>query len=388
MVPGRALRRSYGEDFAAPVEEQEGGFHRRRKAGLRLTFPGGLPRSAWGRIAAGITVLLVAGVLVGAGLLVERWVLHDRRFFLAGTSSIDVEGNAHMTRGQLLGVFGGDVERNIFQVPLGERQAELEEMSWVKRATVMRLLPNHLRVQITERTPVAFVRNASHVGLVDAGGELLDAPVDGAEMTQYSFPVVTGILPGDPISTREARIKIYEGFIADLDASGEKITGKLSEVDLSNPEDVKALIPDNGTEVLVHFGDGNFLDRYRKYEEHLPEWRTQYPKLASVDMRYERQVVLEMQPGSAVPVSGSAEAEAEMTGRKKVAGTALGAKSAGGVKAVPKPVSAGGMRGEAKAVHVVTVKPAVHSAVGKGKPQLLGSWTSDGKYHPPPGVRP
>jgi cell division protein FtsQ len=40
---------------------------------------------------------------------------------------------------------------------------------------------------------------------------------------------------------------------------------------------------------------------------HLPEWRQQYPKLASADMRYEDQIVLEMQKGANVPLAGDAE---------------------------------------------------------------------------------
>jgi cell division protein FtsQ len=99
-------------------------------------------------------------------------------------------------------------------------------------------------------------------------------------------------------------MKIFARFTSELDGSGEKISQELSEVDLSDPEDVKALIPDHSTEklateILVHFGDQDFLDRYKKFKEHLAEWRTVYPKLSSVDMRYERQVVLEMPPGSA-----------------------------------------------------------------------------------------
>jgi cell division protein FtsQ len=97
-------------------------------------------------------------------------------------------------------------------------------------------------------------------------------------------------------------MKIYLGFVRELDSGGEKVSGKLSEVDVSNPEDVKALLADaGGADVLVHFGDEKFLERYRRYKAHLAEWRSQYPKLGSVDMRYERQVVLEMQPGAAVP---------------------------------------------------------------------------------------
>ena len=103
------------------------------------------------------------------------------------------------------------------------------------------------------------------------------------------------------MSVRAARMKIYLGFMAALDATGEGISHKLSEVDLSNPEDVKAIIPDGGADILVHFGEEKFLERYHQYQQHLAEWRAQYPKLASVDMRYERQVVLQMQPGAAVP---------------------------------------------------------------------------------------
>ena len=99
-------------------------------------------------------------------------------------------------------------------------------------------------------------------------------------------------------------MRIYLGFMAALDATGEGISHRLSEVDLSNPEDIKAIIPDTGSssaDILVHFGEEKYLERYHQYQEHLPEWRAQYPKLASVDMRYERQVVLQMQPGTAVP---------------------------------------------------------------------------------------
>jgi cell division protein FtsQ len=152
-----------------------------------------------------------------------------------------------------------------------------------------------------ERTPVAFVRNGTQIGLVDANGVLFDLPEpDGTGAAipapHYSFPVLTGISPADPLSTRAARMKLYMDFLAQLDAGGEAISKKVSEVDLSNPDDVRALVPDANTQatnVLIHFGQDKFLDRYHHYQEHLAEWRTQCPKLASVDMRYDRQVVLE-----------------------------------------------------------------------------------------------
>jgi len=289
------LTEDFADDFPEDGEAPSG----RRQRGVQLRFRWGLPKTKWSRIAAGAALAMLAGLCFGALLLVRDSVMHDPRFFIQSASSIEIQGNVHLTRDELVNIFGEDVERNIFYVSLPQRRAQLQQLPWVENATVMRLLPNRLRVSIVERTPVAFVRQGGRIGLVDASGVLLDLPQHGQGDAHYSFPVVTGILASDPASTRAARMKLFEQFTHDLDSSGEHISEKLSEVDLSDPEDVKALIPDDGKDVLVHFGDTNFLDRYHKFEEHLAEWRTQYPALSSVDMRYERQVVLEMQPGAA-----------------------------------------------------------------------------------------
>jgi len=339
------LRRdyAYADDFGDDFD-QEGEFAgRTRKPGVRLSFSGRvLPKTMWGRIAAGSGLALLAGVGIAALLVVRSFLLRDEHFMVEGPSSIQIAGNSHLTRPQLLSVFGEDVERNIFNVPLAERRAELESLPWVAHATVMRLLPNQVRVAIVERTPVAFVRQGKEIGLVDANGVLLDlsSPVDATsparKAADYSFPVLTGISAGDPLSTRAARMRIYMGFVAALDATGENISRRLSEVDLSNPEDVKAILPDGGAagaDILVHFGDGKFLERYRQYQQHLAEWRTQYPKLASVDMRYERQVVLEMQRDPAGP-SGDGAA-----GAVKEPAAAVPAKMAAATAAKPAAVA-------------------------------------------------
>ena len=307
VAPRRVLRRDFVED--AQVTEGEGGYNRgRKRAGLRLTFRGGLPETMVGRIVAGVTGLAILGGATAGAIATKRLMLRDQRFVIPGVAAIETVGNQHLERPELLRVLGGDVGRNVFSLSLEQQRAELEQIPWVERATVMRVLPDRLRASVTERMPIAFVREKAQIGLVDANGVLLDLRQGGSG--SYSFPVVTGVLAKDPPSERAERMKIYSGFIAALDATGEHISAKLSEVDLSNPEDVKALIPDSGAEVLVHFGDTDYLERYRKYEAHLGSWRQQYPKLASVDMRYDRQAVLEMQPGTDVPVNNSVPAVA------------------------------------------------------------------------------
>jgi cell division protein FtsQ len=360
-APNRKLRRDLSEDFAEPYEDDDVPVGR-RGSGVRVRFRG-LPATKWGRIFAGLVLLALLGLGSVGFLMARSYLLHDERFVIPSSSSIEFEGNAHVTRAQLLGIFGGDVERNIFTVSLEQRRAELERLPWVAHATVMRLLPNRMRVSIVERTPVAFVRQGSHIGLVDGNGVLLNMPVDAQAKEHYSFPVVTGISGSDPVSTRGARMKIFERFTAELDGSGEKISEELSEVDLSNPEDVQALIPDHSTEILVHFGEENFLERYRRFKEHLPEWRTLYPKLSSVDMRYEQQVVLQMPPNSAASAESGAPGSNAVT-----SGDSNALKAASPVAEAPV-AKATARTGDKKPAAKVPNAAAAHGGAKKSAPK-------------------
>jgi cell division protein FtsQ len=305
-APAGSLQRGYGaadEPGYGRSEFDEPEYVPRRGSGFRMRF-WGIPKSVAGRIVLGVVVFsAVSAVAIAVGVA-RYYVLHDERFVLATSSDVEIRGDAHLARMDVLGVFAGDLQRNIFRIPLAERRADLERLPWVEHATVMRLLPDKIRVQITERTPVAFVRQGSQIGLVDGSGVLLDMPPESAGDPHYSFPVLTGLSASDPLSTRAARVGVYRQFMKELDSTGERLTNSLSEVDVSNPEDVKALIASGNSDILVHFGEAQYLNRYREFEKHLPEWKLQYPKLASADMRYEGQIVLEMQNGVPVPAAG------------------------------------------------------------------------------------
>src|SRR5437773_8457846 len=109
---------------------------------------------------------------------------------------------------------------------------------------------------------------------------------------KYSFPVIIGMNAGEPPSTRSARMKIYNDVVSQLDSGGAHYSQDLSEVDLSDPDDVKVLANNRDGEVLVHLGSSNYLERYKIYVAHMQEWRQQFSKLESVDLRYDRQIIV------------------------------------------------------------------------------------------------
>jgi cell division protein FtsQ len=268
--------------------EQESPFLRgQKRVSVRR---GSLPKMAatgltWGLLALVVVFFCSAGVAA-----LYHYGEHSWRFRIESSDDIEIAGLQNVTRYQIMEVMGGDIGRNIFFVPLAERKQTLEKIPWVQSASVMRFVPNRLRIEIHERTPVAFARVGSKILLIDPVGTLMELPAAGKK--KYSFPVILGMNPGEPASTRAARMKIYNDLASQLDAGGAHYSQDLSEVDLSDAEDVKVLPSDPQGEVLVHLGSSNYLERYKVHVSHVREWRQQFDKLESVDLRYERQIIV------------------------------------------------------------------------------------------------
>jgi cell division protein FtsQ len=274
-------------------------------------------RLTWGAMA--LTLVVLCGMAVAA---LYHYGERSWRFRVDSSDDIEISGLDNVTRSQVVEVMGGDIGRNIFFIPLAERKKQLEQIPWVESASVMRFVPNRLRVEIHERTPVAFARVGSKILLVDATGTLMELPAAGKK--KYSFPVILGTNPGEPLSTRAARMKIYCDVMRQLDSSGAHYSQDLSEVDLSAPDDVKVLVSDPQGEVLVHLGSSDYLDRYKIYVTHVQQWRQQFVKLESVDLRYDRQIIVNPDLGGAMepaPLSLSAVKNA-MAARVKSAALA------------------------------------------------------------------
>ena len=69
----------------------------------------------------------------------------------------------------------------------------------------------------------------------------------------------------------------------------------ISEVDLSDADDLKALLVQGAETLQVHFGRKDFLDRFRIFLELLPELRKANTKLDSIDLRFRNQIVVSPQ---------------------------------------------------------------------------------------------
>ena len=320
--------------------EKESPFLRAQKRVPARRSP--LPKKTAARLVWAGLVIVIAALAAVAASAFYRYGEHSWRFRLNSSDDIEMSGLTNVTRAQIMEVMGGDIGRNIFYIPLDQRQKQLGQIPWVESASVMRFTPNRIRIEIHERTPAAFARVGSKIMLVDAGGVLMEL----STRKKYSFPVVIGMNSGEPISTRAPRMKIYNQFVSELDSGGAHYSQDLSEVDLSEPEDVKVLTNDPEGAVLVHLGSANYLDRFKIYITHLREWRQQFQKLESVDLRYDRQIIVNPDLPGARPQTPVSMASAK-------AAISAGVKPAVLVQRTPV---------KASAQHVIAVRPPTNRA--------------------------
>jgi cell division protein FtsQ len=104
-----------------------------------------------------------------------------------------------------------------------------------------------------------------------------------------------GINENGAVGARTEAMKIYNRLMRELesgDSEGQHFTNQLSEIDLSDPEDVKATVIDDSGTVVIHLGASEFLERYKLYAAHIGEWRRQYHNVQGVDLRWEGQIVV------------------------------------------------------------------------------------------------
>jgi len=249
---------------------------------------GSLPKKTANRLIWACMALGLFGLASLATIVLYNYGERSWRSRIESSDNIEVTGIENVTKAQIMEVMGADIGRNTFFVPLTQQKAQLEQIPWVESASVMRFVPNRLKVEIHERTPIAFARVGPRIFLIDAVGTLMELP----QKHKYSFPVILGMNPGEPLSTRLPRMKGYNELVQQLDSGGARYSQDLSEVDLSDLDNLKVRVNDPQGDVLVELGSSDYLKRYKTYVSHVQEWRQQFQKLESVNLRYDNQVIV------------------------------------------------------------------------------------------------
>jgi cell division protein FtsQ len=150
-----------------------------------------------------LEIALTIAVLIAAALLGAQRGGHldgfQSRFggagdFLArrvglGVEVVTVSGATHMSEPRILAVAGIDSRSSLPFFNVAEARAQLEADPLVKQASVRKLYPNQIVIDIVERTPFAVWQKDGEVHAIAADG----APIDDVRDGRYAdLPFVVG----------------------------------------------------------------------------------------------------------------------------------------------------------------------------------------------------
>jgi cell division protein FtsQ len=254
----------------------------------------------YGLLVTGISVTLASGIYGSQQF--QQFLIRDPRFFLPGPAdyglespNLELTGIKYASRAQVLRVFDQDYRRSLYLFPLAERRKTLRNVRWVHDATIVRIWPNRLSVLITERKPAAFVKlpgdNIARWALIDDEGVILDPPAKAV----FRLPVLAGIRPSETPEKRGMRVRRMQRLTKELGPLADKV----SEIDVSDLDNLKITEQAQGAAVSLMLGDRNFSSRLRNFLDHYSDIHAKMPQASTFDLRLDDRITGLEAPGDA-----------------------------------------------------------------------------------------
>jgi cell division septal protein FtsQ len=226
-----------------------------------------------------LLVVLAMAVVLGAA----RWVTTSSHFAVA---AIEVRGASRVPVARILAAAAIAPGANLWTIDSRGVIARIEGMPEVRRADVVRELPNRVTIIVEERRPFTLV-HAGRLHWMDEDGRVLG---EEARAVAPEVPVISGLSEDELATMRTSpgpKARAAIALIRALLRSGSALTAEISEIDMSRAEGPVLYTVDG---VEVRLGAEEWDERLARLEGVLAQVATQ--DVNGVDLRFKDQVVL------------------------------------------------------------------------------------------------
>lgn len=257
-------------------------------------------RLRWGAIALAVSFGTVFGLYViwRAGEWALNRFLYENKDF--AVQQIDVQTDGAIATGQLRRWAGVKPGENLFALDLARVKRDLELRSVVKTAAIERVLPNTLRIRVTERDPVAQAyapqprpdgRGGYEMKLMQIDGEgyvilplelrqrsaLLNSPAE-------ALPTLAGFDPNDLVPGRKLespQVRVALDLVVAFERSPMAGLADLRRIDVSSSSVLQVT---TGQGSVVTFSARDVDRQLRRWREIFDRGRKMNLAIASVDL--------------------------------------------------------------------------------------------------------
>src|SRR5215212_8692990 len=223
--------------------------------------------------------------------------------------TIETRGAARASVDEIKGVVRHDVsETGVWQADLQQLSNHLEHLPWVRTAVVTRVLPDGIRVRITEREPKAVVRTSV--------GRFIWVDDDAVYLGEMSptDQVPTFFVRGwneDDSSAAQAENRERVGKFLELqrDWNTQGLAERVSEVNLLDLRDVRVQLAGDDSQIEVRLGSQDQSARLSKALTVLDAQRqtARGPLISYIDLTQGKRAIVGLVTGSHTVAEGKNE---------------------------------------------------------------------------------
>jgi cell division protein FtsQ len=202
-----------------------------------------------------VAILIVIAAIVGYRAAASASMFEVKTIDVTGTSRTSPEEIQTLTRRALS-------RTGVWRADLTALSNELSRLPGVRRAVVTRVLPDGLRVRITERAPVAVVRTAAgHFVWVDDEGVALGEMKPDDQMPPFFIRGWDEDGSDDARKENAARVQKYLELSHAW--SAENLSERVSEVTLIDLRDIRVQLAGNDSPIEVRLGSQDAASRLK-----------------------------------------------------------------------------------------------------------------------------
>jgi len=227
------------------------------------------------------------------GLIVAYQALLEARFF--GLAKLTLNGQERLDREEVLRLAGLRPGVSLLKLDLKAARLRLLDSPWVAEARVRRVLPDELRIDLTERRPLAVVM-AGRPSFVDGEGVVFKTLEPGENI---DLPVISGLEAGRLNRPEGRRALAGAVEVLRLLQAGRTPLGpsQISEIHVENSWSL-ALVP-LSPGPIVRLGleePGARLEQWARVRSDL-QAKGLWPQVAYIDLRFRNQAFVGLKKG-------------------------------------------------------------------------------------------
>jgi len=192
--------------------------------------------------------------------------------------------------------------RNLMLLSLSEVEERLRENPWLDAVEIAKEPPHGLRIELTQRLPVALLLSAGKLAYADASGRAIMPVSSPSEIETAKRGGLLVVSFAHPM--REGGMRDVLAVAAAIGRVQPDWAAKLSQIEVLGEDDYRLSTEALPFSLLVsRNGVGPKAERLVRL---LPELQRRYEKVEAVDLRFSRRIVV--QPANGVPARGAAGA--------------------------------------------------------------------------------